>query len=204
MNNILLDRKVKVFGGSIPLALILLLMAVGVAIAGIFAVMQLGLEGNVREVAGPDMTMAATNDDGLVDYGAFDGNDDGKDPSGVTVPGGAPRFGYDLQNCTAQINGGSVDVFMVDTYESAYCSIRVSVINNSLDILYLIDTIFTGTAPLETALNSGSPCGYILNPTEVGNVIVDIWPLPGASGSWVKADNTVDIRWGLAGTFVCP
>ncbi len=198
------NKQVRIFGYSIPLVFILLIIFVGVAIAGIFVSMQLGLEGNIREVIGPDMTAAATNDDSVVDFAVFDGNDDGSDPSGVTIPGGAPRFGYDLQNCTAQINGGSVDVSMSDSYYEAYCSVRVSVVNNSSDILSLIDAIFTGTAPLETALNSGSPCGYTLNPAETGNVIVDVWPAEDASGSGVKSENTIDVRWGLAGTFSCP
>ena len=183
--------------------LILVFVFFGVAIAGIFASMQIGLEGNIREVIGPDMTAAATNDDGQVDLETFDGNDDGLDPSGVTIFGGAPRFGYDMQFCTAVVNGGTVDVSMADTYESAYCSVRVSVINNTPEALYLVDAIFTGTAPLETSLNAGSPCGYTLNPSESGNIIVDVWPTAGASGSWIKAENTIDVRWGLAGTFTC-
>ncbi len=198
------NKQVRILGHSIPLVFLLLILFVGVAIAGIFASMQLGLEGNIREIVGPDMTAASTNDDGTVDFGVFDPNDNGSDPSGVTVPGGAPRFGYDIQNCTAIINGGSVDVSMSDTYYEAFCSIRVSVVNNSPDVLYLVDAVFTGVAPLETALNAGSPCGYVLNPAEIGNVVVDIWPLPGASGSWVKAENTIDVRWGLSGTFTCP
>ncbi len=198
-------KRVRILGRSVPLAIILLLATVGLAAAGIFASMKLGLEGNIREVVGPDMTLAVTNDDGLVDYAAFDSNDDGSDPSDVTVPGGAPRFGYDLQSCTANINGsGNVDVTMMDTYSDAFCSVRVSVTNNTADILYLIEAVFTGTAPLETALNSGSACGYVLNPGEDGNVIIDIWPTEGASGSWAKAENEVDVRWGLSGTFSCP
>ncbi len=199
------SKRVRIMGRSIPLAIILLLASVVLAAAGIFASMKLGLEGNIREVIGPDMTLAVTNDDGVVDYATFDGNDDGSDPSGVTVPGGAPRFGYDLQSCAAVINGGgAVDVTMVDTYPDAYCSVRVSVTNNTADVLYLIEAVFTGTAPLETALNSGSACGYVLNPGENGNVIIDVWPIEGATGSWLKADNEIDVRWGLSGTFSCP
>ena len=183
--------------------LILVFVFFGVAIAGIFASMQLGLEGNIREVEPPTMLGAYTNDNGVVDYGTFDGNDDGLDPSGLTVPGGAPRFSYDLQFCTAAVNGGSVDVSIIDTYHSTFCTVRVAVQNDTLDDLYLVDAYFDGVAPLEIALNDGSPCGYLLLPGELGSVNIDVWAVEGASGSWVKVDNTIEVRWGLAGTFSC-
>ncbi len=198
------NRQVRVFGHSIPLVFLLLIIFVGAAIAGIFASMQLGLEGNIREVEPPTMLGAFTNDDGVIDYPAFDTGDDGTDPSGLTVPGGAPRFDYDMQLCTAAVNGGSIDVVMSDTYHSAYCTVRVAVQNDTPDDLYLIDAYFDGVAPLEIALNDGSPCGYLLLPGETGSVNVDVWPVEGASGSWVKAENTIDVRWGLSGTFTCP
>ena len=202
--NQIAGRKAKL-GRSGMLASIFLLLGVGVVLAAVYAVMRVGLQGNIKQINPPSMTAVSTNDDGVVDFAQFDPNDDGLDPSGIVIPGGAPRFAYDMQDCTATINGdGNVDVLMVDTYHTAYCSLRISVINDTAEALYLVEAVFTGSAPLETALNAASSCGYVLNPLETGNIIIDVWPVEGAEGSWTNLDNEIEVHWGLQNTFTCP
>lgn len=160
----------------------------------------------------PNVNMVMSNDDGVESgiAGDWDQTDDGMDPSGLhpsSVPFIVTRHGYDIQNCTAVINGDHIDVTMTDAHDTTYCALWLRVNGDSTtEVFEYVQAVITGTDQIEIVEEpacgsisipiGGSVPGVTLQLTTSGTAV------PGTT--WDGASASIDIEWGVAGSYTCP
>lgn len=199
----MLKRKIIVFGKPIPFVLVFTLCFALVAAAALWILMQLTLAGSIVSLDSPPTAVDTfTNDDGFADAGGFDDDDDGTDPSGVFVPGLAPRSSFTLQTCTSTLTAGVVDILLDSTYDGAFCSIKVLVQNDTGNDI-AVESVAVVGAPIFADLNAIQPCGWTILDGDPGSILIDVWPDPGA-GAAVFSGATLDVSWVISGTETCP
>lgn len=199
----LLKRRVRIFGRSIPLGVILVLALFTVAMAAILLLVSNPFSGNIVAVD-YSIVDSYTSDDGLVN-GLFDENDLGPDPMEAFSGGPTAREAFDVAYCLSNPNATSTDISWTDTYSSAYCAVFIEVQNDGADILDFISASLVGTAPID--LRQVTATCTAVAPGASDLFVVDLSVNPAAVGgdTWAAAGNSIDLTFALDGTDpLCP
>jgi len=204
-------RNVKIFGRSISLAVIMLLVCTIGAIAALYVYLSHGISGSIlASPIPPTITLAFTNDDNIID-GSMDPGDTGPDPYTGYISDGpgighVDRVTFDTQTCTVAINGGgtTADIVIKDGYEGelgpSYCTVFMDLENNTGQDLEL-STVEIIDAPLVVTNYGG--CGIAIPNGEGLKVLLDVHVAEGAPGG-AFTGGTISMKWNYPGTYTCP